>query len=372
VERAGKSVAEGDARPEAVSEWLAALRGAKAEEWRSGGLGQLRAADAITLAITRKDKPRYELRIDATKRPLVAQRGTEPELALFSESILDLLIPSATRFQKLDLIHAVPTAFRQVEIHRQNQLERLVSADGKTFRIETPIKAEADTIRVSELTRLIGGLEAVRFAADQPDASHGLTSPQVALDAEYEDDPKSPRKKVGLRIGAATDGGRFAQLDGQPGVFVVTAQLAELLAEPFVSRTALAIPLEAIAAIDIEHAGKALRLERRGDHIVATDSAVPPERAQAIAEAIATLRASAASYGPPTDIQGLQKPYARIVITPNAPPQRRRTIALGNESQGGRYARSDDSPVIFTLPAKLSTTLLSDGRGPRAGLAVHP
>jgi TolB-like protein len=369
--RAGKSVGQGEARPEAVSDWLAALRGAKAAEWHPGGLGPLRPADAIALSIARKDKPRYELRIDATKRPLVAQRGTEPERAMFSESILDRLTPNAARFQKLDLIHVAATAFRQIEIRRQNQVERLVSADGKTFRIEAPIKSEADTIRVSELTRLIGALEAARFVADEPDASHGLTNPQVVFAAEYEDDPKSSRKQIGLRIGAATDGGCFAQLDGQPGVFVVASQLAQLLSEPFVSRTALAVPLEAIAAIDIEHAGKKLHLERSGEQIVATDPSLPPGRAQAIAEAIATLRASSAtSYGPPTAAHGLQKPYARISIALTS-AEGRRTIALGNESHGGRYARSDDSPVVFTLPAKLTTTLLPNVSGPRPGLAAH-
>jgi hypothetical protein len=372
VERAGKSLAQGDAHPDAVSDWLAALRAAKADRWQSGAEGPLRAADPITLSITRKDKPRYELRIDAAKRPLVAQRGTEPELAIFSESILDRLTPSAARFQKLDLLHVAPTAFRQLELRRKNQVERLVSADGKTFRIEAPIQADADTVRVSELTRLIGSLEGVRFVADEPDASHALTDPHVVVAAEYEDDPKSARKHIGLRVGGATDDGRFAQLDGRSGVFVLASQLAELLSEPLVSRSAMAVPLEAIAAIDVEFAGRKLHLERRGEQIVATDPSVPPGRAQAIAEAIASLRASSVvGYGPSTAAQGLQKPFARIAITRNA-PLGRRTIALGNELQGGRYARTDDLPVVFSLPAKLTSAFVPDVSGPKAGRAARP
>jgi hypothetical protein len=374
VERAGKPVSEAAARPEAVSEWLAGLRGTKAERWQPGASGAIRPADAITLAVARKAKPRYELRIDATRRPVLAQRGSEPELAVFADSILDRLTPSAARFQKLDLLHVSPAAFRQIEIRRENQVERLTLAtDGKTFKVAAPIQADADAIRVSELTRLVGSLEVARFVADEPDASHGLATPYLVLGAEYQEDPKSPRKQLGLRIGASTEGGRFAQLDGQPGVFVISPQLAELLSERFASRTALAVPLETIAAIEIERGGKKFHLQRVDQQIVAADPGVSPERARAVADAIATLRASAVtSYGPPTVPQGLQKPYARFSVTTLGEPSGLHTIALGNEFQGGRYARSDDSPVIFLLPAKTIAALLSDMTASKAGGAVHP
>jgi hypothetical protein len=165
-----------------------------------------------------------------------------------------------------------------------------------------------------------------------------------------------------LSVGATTEGGRYAALEGVPGVFVVSDQLADLLAAPLVSRTLLATPLEQLTALEVERGAQRARIERQGDRFVpAAGSAVDPAAAQEAAKALATLRAvRAGAYGDPQAEHGLHKPYARIGVTAEGEGggEQRYTLLLGAETSGGRFARRDDQPVTFVLSADAVAALL--------------
>jgi hypothetical protein len=366
--KAGKSQLKGEARSEAVGEWLAALRTTTAERWQDGSLGAVGAADLISLGVARgKDKPRYEVRIQASQHSLLAQRAGEPQLAIFPGSALAHLSPTAARFRALQLITLPEDSLRDLEIRRDAQLERLVrSKDGKTYEIAAPIHAEADPARVAALTRMLSSLQAVRFVSDAPAEVHGLAEPLLSVAISHEDASKnSSRQHITVRIGAITDGGHYAQLEGQPGVFVLAPQLGELLAEPLISRSALAVSRDRISSVDLERGGRRIHIERRGQDFTATDEAAP---AGAIVDAIATLRASSVeAYGTPPPVQGLQKPYAQITVTWQADGAvQRQTIALGAEAKGSRYARGDRYPVTFLLSKSVLEPLLTAFEAPKS------
>jgi hypothetical protein len=103
-------------------------------------------------------------------------------------------------------------------------------------------------------------------------------------------------------------------------------------------------------------------VERSAEGFVAAPETDLAARApQAIAEAVATLRAlRVAGYGAVSPEHGLQRPFARIAIVSQdeAGAEQRYTIAIGAEVDGGRYARRDDQPITFVLPGAAIATLV--------------
>jgi len=364
VSRAGKVSLKGQAREGAVADWFKALRAAQIARFdvRAPAVA---AGDRIAVRFARgKDKPAYELLVDA-RNPAEpsARRGDEPSGVALAPAALELLQPAAAPFRTLKVFDRGAASLQQLEIRRGAHSERLVQ-QGAALIMQAPIQAPADNVVADELGRLLSSLEAVRFVADAPAAAHGLSAPTALLVAEYassggKPDASPARKRLELRIGAATDGGRFAQLAGEPGVFVVSTQLADLISSPLVSRALLATPLEQLQAVEIEHGSRRLRIEHRdGAFVAAAGSPLSAEAARQLAEAVATLRAlRVTAYGPPAAEHGFAQPSARIRVTHAGG---RYTIAIGAEADGGRYARRDDQPVTFVLPKQALEKLLSE------------
>ena len=145
-------------------------------------------------------------------------------------------------------------------------------------------------------------------------------------------------------------------------MFVASSRLCDLASFPLVSRTLLATPLEQLRSAEIEQG-----LAASGSKARAALSTPPPARrssgdaAQALAQAIATLRASqTVAYGAPTAEQGFKQPAARIAITGAGPQgQAGYSIELGAEIAGGRYARRSDQPITFVFPKEQIGRLLA-------------
>jgi len=362
--RSGKPVLSGDTRKDAAPDWLKALAAVQAIRFDAQSFA---AAPALVARFGRgKDKPAFELRVASPGgAELIVHRGDEAATVAFPASAADLLAPEAARFRTLALRSDAGAQLQRVEVRRGAAVERLQRA-GAGMNVETPVQAPADPVVVSELARLLGSLEAVRFVADAPAPSHELGSPAIEVRAELTPaavkDAKTETKRLVLRLGAATEGGRFAELEGTPGVFVASSQLADLLSAPLASRTQLATPLERLRAVEIEQGARRVRVERSGERFAAAaDANLGSLSAQTIAEAVATLRAlRVAGYGAATPDQGLQRPFARIAIVAQdeAGAEQRYTIAIGGEVDGGRYARRDDQPITFVLPGAALAALV--------------
>jgi hypothetical protein len=214
-----------------------------------------------------------------------------------------------------------------------------------------------------ELARTLAALEAVRFEADIPSPAHGLATPTAVVTLEHAEPGKTPQRAM-LELGAETEGGRFAQLRGQPGVFVLAARTAKLLLEPLVSRSSLATPLEQLRGVVLEHGGKRVEIARGDSGFApAAGSSLGADAARALAEAVATLRAMRVlEYGAPGAETGLQRPTAQleIAVADGGVNPQRHTLELGADAgQGARYARRSDMPVTFVLPKDAVDRLLS-------------
>jgi hypothetical protein len=366
--RPGAAALKGDARTEAVTDWFNALRGTKAErfdvEAAHAGAGDVR------LHVDRaQSKPVYDLHLDTSQGSgPVAWREGEPVTLVFASGTAALLEPSAARVRKLEVVQIAEADLRAISIKRGTSVEHLSrNASDSAFAIDAPLQAPADTLVLSELTRLLASLEAVRFVSDAPEATQGLATPFIELGIEHAAKNGAAKPtRIEIAIGNQTEGGRFAQRKDQPGVFVISSRLVQLLTEPLVSRTSLSTPLEQITAIDLEQNGKRIHLERSGDQFVAPGTKLDGAAARAVAEAVATLRAShVTAYGAATPEQGLQKPFARVSVSSrDTTGEQHYTISVGAEAQGGRYVRRDDRAVSFIVSKDSADKLLGPVAAP--------
>ncbi|MFI5307970.1 MAG: DUF4340 domain-containing protein, partial [Polyangiales bacterium] len=184
--RAGQKLLEGPARPEAVSAWLKALHDARASRFDAGDLGIVPPAELTTLRISRgAAKPAWETRLRLAGTELLAQRGDEAQAVAFGGAVTELLEPEAARFRNLRVLELDENALRAIEVRRGQEVERATkSPSGSGFELEAPLHAPADSIAMSELTRALSSLTAVRFASDEAQAQHGLAAPDLVVTIE--------------------------------------------------------------------------------------------------------------------------------------------------------------------------------------------
>jgi hypothetical protein len=356
--RGDKVVAKGTVRDGSITDLLDALRAAVAlpDATPSGsapsGSGQ---AAGFTATFSRNDKKPdlvFHIALRGLDEALV-QRQSEPQPLVFAPAAVELLDPSIAPFKPLSVLALNEADLRSIEIVRGGVTERAERADaGTPFAVSKPIDVAADRIAISDVARLLSGLQAVRFVADGAEPVHGLDAPAATVRAHYAARGETKEQEVVLRLGAPTEGGRFARLDSDPAVFVVATQLADLLSAPLASRALLATPLESIAAIDLAQGARKLRVQRTGESFEAG-------AAQALAKTIATLRAiTVVSYGEPTADQGFKAPFATLrVERSGAEPVE---LVLGAQAASGdRFARRRDVPATLLLPASTVDALLA-------------
>src|SRR5207248_2901826 len=107
--------------------------------------------------------------------------------------------------------------------------------EDKDWTLTAPATAKADRVAIAELLHVWSGLKAERFADYGPKvdlAKYGLDKPTVSLTisvAKEASDPKPAAQTHTLLVGnpvGKESSERYARLDNQPGVFVVSAATA--------------------------------------------------------------------------------------------------------------------------------------------------
>jgi hypothetical protein len=367
--RAGDAVeTSGKAREGSVATWLDALARAQAEAFAP--LGD--AADAGTdgrLRIERESEPAVvEVTLAATDVTDVrARRAGEPWVAVYPASVSALLMPSAGPFRPLRLIDETPDSLRAWEIERGDERERLVRDAAGAWTVEAPVRVDADRVAVAELVRMVAGLEAVGFVADAAEPAHGLDAPWVVARARFAGEGDAKERERVLQLGAATEGGRFARLDGGPAVFVVAPALAEVLARPLANRALIATPVERLDAAVVTRGGRRLAVRREGEAFVteAVDATDATGAARRLAERLAALRARAVTrYGAARPEEGFARPTAVVRVTARAEGTEEPAtynLLIGAPEGGDAYhARRSDHAVGFLLPKEQAEALWAD------------
>lgn len=356
----GKETSSGPIDETALSDWFKSLRGALAVAFADDPSQTIGAA-AATLTFERgKDKAAYSVQIGRLQGDRVAvARGGEKTIAFFSPSIMPLVAASAVRFRKPKLLDLDPAGFTKLQLSGAARPTEVVAKQAGTYVLEQPTAAAgvaAERPTVDDIVRSVAKLEALRFVAEAPATEHGLSTPAILVRVDF--GGAKPESHT-LKLGAETDGGRFAQLDSEPAVFVLGPALGRAVETPLVSRSALAVPLEELGPFEVTSAAGKTRVEpdARGTFAAVSGANRDEKRGSELAQALATLRAAKVlRYGKPEPAEGLDKPQLRIVVEPklgNAGAER--TLLVGKpvsaEPNAELFARRTDLDVAFSVPA---------------------
>ncbi len=316
----GETEAADDA---AIAEWLDALRQQRAQAYEplEGDGSHGLASPAATLTITRSDEDGSEtLKLgEVGADGAWLRRGEEPVAIRADASVAELLRADALRFRSRSLVEAEAADARAVTLRRGASEERAVRGEGGAWELEAPIEAEADRVVVRELVRQLAELRAERFVAASPAAEHGLASPRLVVVARVQGDDDDEARTVTLRIGAATEAGAYAQLEGDDAVFELSRAAVDALDRSLVSLDLLSVEdVTAINGLRVERAGETIADLRRAGEGWETAEGAPAdaERTRQLVERFGTLRASGVvRYGEPDGTLGLSPPSTRVTVT---------------------------------------------------------
>jgi hypothetical protein len=371
--RAGK--AEGDVDGSAVADWLRALHGARVDTFEplDARHGLSRPRGTVTLKV-REEGPETILHLGAaTPEGLWVRREGEPFAARVDGAVEEAFDASPVRFRPRNLVTERDDGARRLVIDRDGLTER-VERDDDGWRIREPVDTAADKVGTRALIRRLANLEATRFVAERPSASHGLASPRwsvtfrfegAASQADDESASDAPREYV-LRVGAPADGGAYAQLGSDPAVFVLPQVVVDDLASPMVDRDLLATGRNELVAVRIERGAQVVEVTRDGTEWKRADgSAADPERTRRLIDRVGALRATGVTgYG----ASGAgNDPHARVTVSRSegAPEPREYTFHIGapQGDEGGGEGRTpvyvDGLDVGLHFPSDVMDTFVT-------------
>jgi hypothetical protein len=235
---------------EAVETWLSDLAAARAVQFAPAS--DFVATGSLTLELA--DDKREQLAFGALSASgeLPVKRGSEPSLAMFPASVFDRLQPTPGRFVSLELWGKhQPSEVVKIEASAAGR-SRVTILDAGQWRV-SEVGARAgvasaapaavlDSERVREVVRALVDLRARSYASDQLRPGMGLEGKGTGAAASRSGDAAT-RLRLGLQdgsaltleLGAATDRGAYARVDGRSIVEVgsdVLAAIVELAGGP--------------------------------------------------------------------------------------------------------------------------------------------
>lgn len=309
----GKELQSAVADPEALTRWYATLRDTHIEGFDSVDAHARAAIERAGLQATfkrsGKDDRSYVLHVDRARRSGV--RMDDPSLLKLPESAPALLSPVGARYRARRVLKEDESQLSALVVTRGGgSMEReRIERTSTGFELVTPFAAKAARSALDELARLFSQLEALRFEADSARPEHGLASPYRTLRVEYRDaksgaEPRAHTLVIGNKSGAL---GRYARLDDDPAVFVLSHAIAAKLEEPLVSPAELSLPVQRVRRIEMSAGKRRLVIEREpGEQadsvgarfVVAGKGAASATLAREVVDTLAGRAERALSYGP--------------------------------------------------------------------------
>lgn len=322
----GGRTAEGEADDEAFASWLREIRQARATSFapiaQLEPYGLTRPRGRLELTDTEGAREVLEIGAASTEG-LFVRRADEPQVMVLPIAAEALLVPSTLRLRATRLWERAERDVRRVVIARGRARE-VLERDERGLSVVEPIRVRADRDRSERLARGLARLDVTRFAAESPTSEHELAAPRFVIEVTI--DPEEGGSGEGqtvltktVRVGAATDGGAFGQVEGDAVVFVLPEELVGELADTFVDRSFLATPLREVESVRVTLEGRERNLAWNGT--VFSEGGEPLERglSERLASAIEGLRATRVGpYAPAAVADGLTPPRARVIVTRGA------------------------------------------------------
>jgi hypothetical protein len=244
--------------------------------------------------------------------------------------------------------------------------------EGATFSLTEPKGKglRADGPFVQDALAAFANLRAERWAASKPEESFGLSEPRMRIVAHLAEgaskDPKA--NDVTIVVGARTDDGAYAQIEGKDDVFILPRRFEEEMGRLFVSRADFFIPPEVMGGLTIERGDKKLVLVRDGKQLRLKGGG-GSNREAAVIDALSKLTpVVAVAVGEPLPTHGLTPPTLKLKITfrraPDDPPDAETSTVIEIGSQDvvdgmpTFYGRREGVEAVYAIPERPVKTLL--------------
>ncbi len=318
----GDRSAEGEADDEAFAAWLREIRQARATAFAGieqlEGYGLTRPRGRLELVDTEGAREVIALGAASTEG-LFVRRENEPQILVLPIAAESLFVPGTLRLRATRLWEHAERDVRALTITRGSVSERLVR-DERGFVVEAPVQARADRDRAASLSRAVARLDVSRFVAEAPAAVHGLGSPRFVIEATLEsgegESEQGELVQRRVRIGAMTEGGAYAQVEGDPVVFVLGEEVVGGLDEAFVERALFATPLREVERVVLVAEGRERALSWDGRRFSEAGEPLEESLSERLASAIEGLRATRVGpYGPAAVADGLEPPRLRVTVS---------------------------------------------------------
>jgi hypothetical protein len=315
---------------------------------------------------------------DTDKKKLYVMADDWPRINVVDDSLAPLVGRSALAYRGKRLFDFNAADVAKIDIDNQGKIITLDRShaergnEGAVWRLDSPVKAEADASRVDQLLADLGHLEAAEFVTEKPkredlEAQYGLGKAPLTVRIEFTD-KKKPAKEVRVGKTRGGKGGYFARVgDGGP-VFAIKDELYKQLTRDSLSyrpqRLWQLIP-EEIESLRIGRAGQKEYVLTRSEKDWKISG---PFEANALAESVQKMTAELvapkvesykAHEAKDLAEYGLDKPALTVRIKPVLEKNdKEHTLLIGKpvRSQAERgnegalhYAKRGNDAAIFTI-----------------------
>ena len=193
------------------------------EETKGTGEAKATKTRELTFAVGKEDTEKKKVYVQVAGRPRV--NAVESDL-------LKLVKQPALAYRNRKVLDFSPTDLTRIGVKRGTESFTLEQAKG-AWRLATPVQADIDTGKSSQLAADLSRLEAVEFVEETPkaedlDKTYGLDKPTLTVELKFSDDKKPAQT---LLIGKAKAGKPefFAKLASAPAVFTIKKETQEVL-----------------------------------------------------------------------------------------------------------------------------------------------
>ena len=298
-----------------------------------------------------------ELVADA-KGALFVRRGEDgATLAVAADAARDL-VPGELALRSHRVLDEPNKRFRGLRVERGSEVQVLARTTGGGWSLTAPKGRGigADSGLASNLVEAVGHLAAERWIAEKDDGSFGLDKPRIVVEAKLgdEDGDASADRTVRIELGAPTNGGSFARIEGDGAVFVAPRALEAAASRWLLDRTVFMVEPSQVSRVTLEQGKRKLVVERAGDvwKVPGAPSAEASAHAADVRDAVSDLLAEGAvSLGAPEKGQGFDTPTLTLVIERAGGPPARLTIGAGDAFRGtsAYYVRRDGVDATYAI-----------------------
>lgn len=343
---------QGSAEVELVEALLDGLRATRA-------LGLEPAPPAFAPTFTLRAEAReggatFVLEVATVDGRVLARRPGEDVGLVYPPVLVERLLVSPLLVRRRELLHEDVAQTRALRIVRAGADETLSTRGNEPMRVVTPLSTAADDLRVADLASRLASLEAVRFAAEVADTSHGLASPAIRVEFTYGEDAEARVHHLDIGASAGEDG-RYARLDADPAVFVIRRETYELLASPLARRDPVVVDARMIGYVDVRRGNVHVRVTKDGDRYLADGAPLAGTLGEDAYFAASEIRATRVlEYGTALGPLGLVTPRAEIRIGREAADGPREVLLRVGAEVGEGPAREvylEAAGVVFAVPA---------------------